>query len=149
MTQAVVTERGALIVGFHNMWSGISVVLTLLGWGLLIKGLIHFCAPKQGLRMMARVSVERSWGSRFTPDSITPDLTPVSESPRCRIKERFADERHHAGSRERFADAIQYAVVPLRFLLAFRILLVAPGCVAIRRAYDSVATPFGRSGTPT
>ena len=52
---------GAIIVGFHNIWSGISVVLTLLGWGLLIKGLIRFCAPKQGLRMMARVSVERSW----------------------------------------------------------------------------------------
>jgi hypothetical protein len=52
---------GAFIVGFHNIWSGIPVVLTLLGWGLLIKGLIRFCAPKQGLRMMARVSVERSW----------------------------------------------------------------------------------------
>jgi hypothetical protein len=52
---------GAIIVGFHNIWSGIPVVLTLLGWGLLIKGLIRFCAPKQGLRMMARVSVERPW----------------------------------------------------------------------------------------
>jgi hypothetical protein len=31
------------------------------GLGLLIKGLIRFCAPKLGLRMMARVSVERSW----------------------------------------------------------------------------------------
>lgn len=52
---------GAIIVGFHNIWSGIPVVLTLVGWGLLIKGLIRFCAPKQALRMMARVSVERSW----------------------------------------------------------------------------------------
>jgi len=52
---------GAFIVGFHNIWSGIPVVLTLLGWGLLIKGLIRFCTPKQGLRMMALVSVERSW----------------------------------------------------------------------------------------
>ena len=52
---------GAFIVGFHNIWSGIPVVFTLLGWGLLIKGLIRFCAPKQGLRMMARVSAERSW----------------------------------------------------------------------------------------
>jgi hypothetical protein len=40
---------------------GIPVVLTLVGWGLFIKGLIRFCAPKQALRMMARVSVERSW----------------------------------------------------------------------------------------
>ena len=52
---------GGVIVAFHNTWSGIPVVLTLLGWCLLIKGLIRFCAPKQGLRMMARVSVERSW----------------------------------------------------------------------------------------
>ena len=44
-----------VIIGFHNVWSGIPVVLTLVGWGLLIKGLIRFCAPKQALRMMARV----------------------------------------------------------------------------------------------
>jgi hypothetical protein len=50
-----------VIIGFHNTWSGIPIVLTLVGWSLLIKGLIRFCAPKLGLRMMARVSVERSW----------------------------------------------------------------------------------------
>ena len=50
-----------VIIGFHNTWSGIPILLTLVGWGLLIKGLIRFCAPKLGLRMMARVSVERSW----------------------------------------------------------------------------------------
>ena len=49
-----------VIIGFHNRWSGIPVVLTLVGWGLLIKSLIRFCAPKLGLRVMARVSVERS-----------------------------------------------------------------------------------------
>jgi len=52
---------GAVIVGFHNLWSGIPVVLTLLGWGLLIKGVIRFCAPQHALRMMAQVSVERAW----------------------------------------------------------------------------------------
>jgi hypothetical protein len=50
-----------LIIGFHNVWSGIPVVLTLVGWALLLKSLLRFCLPKQGLRMMARVSVERSW----------------------------------------------------------------------------------------
>jgi hypothetical protein len=49
------------IIGFHNVWSGIPVVLTLVGWGLLIKSLIRFCAPKQALRLIARVSLERSW----------------------------------------------------------------------------------------
>ena len=52
---------GGVIIGFHDIWSGIPVVLTLVGWCLLIKGLIRFCAPKLALRMMARVSVERSW----------------------------------------------------------------------------------------
>ena len=52
---------GGVIVGFHNTWSGIPAVLTLVGWCLLIKGLIRFCAPKLALRMMARISVERSW----------------------------------------------------------------------------------------
>jgi hypothetical protein len=50
-----------VIIAFHNVWSGIPVALTLLGWGFLIKSLLRFCLPKQGLRMMARVSVERSW----------------------------------------------------------------------------------------
>ena len=52
---------GGVIVGFHNTWAGVPLVLTLVGWGLLIKGLIRFCAPKQALRMMERVSLERSW----------------------------------------------------------------------------------------
>ena len=52
---------GALIVVFHNRWSGIPVALTLLGWCLLVKGTIRFCAPKLALRTIARVSVERSW----------------------------------------------------------------------------------------
>ena len=50
-----------VIIGFHNIWSGIPLALTLVGWGLLVKGLIRFCAPKQALTMMARVAVERSW----------------------------------------------------------------------------------------
>ena len=50
-----------VIIAFHNVWSGIPVVLTLVGWGLVIKGLIRFCAPKLALRIMARVSVERAW----------------------------------------------------------------------------------------
>jgi hypothetical protein len=49
-----------VIIGFHNTWSGIPLVLTLVGWCLLIKSLIRFWAPKQALRMMAQVSVERS-----------------------------------------------------------------------------------------
>ena len=54
-------QAAGVIIGFHNVWSGIPVVLTFLGWALLIKSLIRFCLPKLALRTMARVSVERSW----------------------------------------------------------------------------------------
>ncbi len=36
-------------------------MLTLVGWCLLIKSLIRFCAPKLALRIMGRVSLERAW----------------------------------------------------------------------------------------
>lgn len=54
----------ALIIGFHNVWSGIPAVLTVLGWAFLIKSILRFCLPAQGLRMMAHVSVERAWESQ-------------------------------------------------------------------------------------
>ena len=54
-------QMGGVVVGFHNTWSGIPAVLTLVGWCLLIKSLIRFCAPKQALRIMMRISRERSW----------------------------------------------------------------------------------------
>jgi hypothetical protein len=52
-----------LIVAFHNVWSGIPAVLTVLGWCFLIKSVLRFCLPKPklGVRMMGRVSMERSW----------------------------------------------------------------------------------------
>src|SRR5262245_44298341 len=35
----------ALIIGFHNVWSGIPTVLTVLGWLFLIKSILRFCLP--------------------------------------------------------------------------------------------------------
>jgi len=54
-------QAAGAIIAFHNVWSGIPALLTVVGWCLLIKSLIRFCAPKVALRMMARVSVERAW----------------------------------------------------------------------------------------
>ena len=51
----------AVIIGFHNVWSGIPAVLTVMGWAYLVKSLLRFCLPTQGLRLMERVSVERAW----------------------------------------------------------------------------------------
>lgn len=52
---------GALIVAFHNVWHGIPLILTLLGYGLLVKGFINFVFPKFGLKTLERVSLEKSW----------------------------------------------------------------------------------------
>lgn len=52
---------GALVVAFHNVWEGIPVILTLMGYGWVLKGLIYFVAPSHGVRVMSRVSLERSW----------------------------------------------------------------------------------------
>jgi hypothetical protein len=54
---------GALIVAFHNVWQGIPMILTLIGYGLLIKGFINFVFPKLGLKSLNRVSLEKSWES--------------------------------------------------------------------------------------
>ncbi|ERR1044072_7173938 len=51
---------GTLIVAFHNVWSGVPLVLTLFGWAFCLKGLIYFVFPQAGLKMLARVSLERS-----------------------------------------------------------------------------------------
>ena len=52
---------GALIVSFHNVWHGIPLVVTIMGWGLLIKSLIYLTYPKHGMRVLSQVSLERSW----------------------------------------------------------------------------------------
>lgn len=40
---------------------GLSHLLQPRAWAYVIKSLIRFCIPQMGLRMMARVSLERSW----------------------------------------------------------------------------------------
>lgn len=52
---------GVIIVAFHNVWHGFPIVVTIMGWGLLLKSLLYLIYPKHGMRMLARVSVERSW----------------------------------------------------------------------------------------
>jgi hypothetical protein len=52
---------GVLIVSFHNVWHGVPLIVTVMGWGLVIKGLIYLTYPKHGMRVLARVSLERSW----------------------------------------------------------------------------------------
>lgn len=51
---------GSIVAAFHSEWSGIPLVLTLLGWAQVLKGLLYFCVPAYGLRRLQVVSLERS-----------------------------------------------------------------------------------------
>lgn len=52
---------GAMIVSFHNVWSGPEVVLTLIGWVQILKALLRFVAPTSVLRIYKRMGPERAW----------------------------------------------------------------------------------------
>jgi hypothetical protein len=49
---------GLLIVAFHNVWSGVPAVLTVLGWAWVIKGFVAFCVPAVAMRGLNLVSME-------------------------------------------------------------------------------------------
>ena len=51
---------GSLIFGFHRVWSGIPLVLTVFGMLNLVKAAVCFLFPERALRSMWRVSLERS-----------------------------------------------------------------------------------------
>ena len=51
---------GSLIVAFHNVWSWPGVLLTAIGYSMLLKSLVVFVRPDLGLASMARVTPEKS-----------------------------------------------------------------------------------------
>ena len=57
----IILPFGAIIVGFHNVWQGPAIVLTLIGWAQVLKALVRFCAPNVALKVMGRVSVGSGW----------------------------------------------------------------------------------------
>jgi uncharacterized membrane protein len=52
---------GAIIVAFHNVWHGPALLLTLIGWAQVLKGVARFMAPQVSLRVMERATPERAW----------------------------------------------------------------------------------------
>jgi hypothetical protein len=52
---------GSIIVAFHNVWTGIPAVLTVIGWMQVLKGLVSLVKPSVGMKGMMRVSEERAW----------------------------------------------------------------------------------------
>ena len=63
-------NAGALVVAFHNVWTGLPVVVTVLGWGMVLKGLVRLAAPGLGLRVYERIAPERAW--RFRAAGVFP-----------------------------------------------------------------------------
>ena len=51
---------GSIIVAFHNVWSGIPLVLTVLGWANVLKALLYLIFPALGLRRLQSLSHERA-----------------------------------------------------------------------------------------
>ena len=51
---------GSIIVAFHNVWTGLPAVLTVLGWAQVLKGVLSFTVPQFAMRSLNRVSPERS-----------------------------------------------------------------------------------------
>lgn len=52
---------GSIIVAFHNVWTGLPIVLTLIGWAQILKGFVAFVFPEISARGINRVSIERDW----------------------------------------------------------------------------------------
>ena len=52
---------GAFIVAFHNVWTGLPMILTLIGWSQVVKGLVAFVVPQVSLWGLARISPDRAW----------------------------------------------------------------------------------------
>jgi hypothetical protein len=52
---------GTIIVAFHNVWHGPALLLTLIGWAQVLKGVGRFLAPQVGVRVMQRATPDRAW----------------------------------------------------------------------------------------
>ncbi len=51
---------GSFIAAFHNVWSGIPMLLTVVGYLYLFKALLCFVFPNTQIRTLARVSSNRT-----------------------------------------------------------------------------------------
>jgi hypothetical protein len=50
-----------MILGFHNVWSGLPSVLTVVGCGYTLKAALCFLVPATQVWSLRRVSPERAW----------------------------------------------------------------------------------------
>lgn len=52
---------GSIIAAFYNVWSGLGLVLTLLGWVQVLKGTLYLLFPACGMRGLRRVDPEKPY----------------------------------------------------------------------------------------
>ncbi|MFP5287028.1 MAG: hypothetical protein ACLGI9_14905 [Thermoanaerobaculia bacterium] len=52
---------GSIVVAFHNVWSGLPIVLTVIGWAQVLKAFLYFVFPAFGLRKLQIPSHERAY----------------------------------------------------------------------------------------
>ena len=51
---------GSFVVAFHNVWTGLAMVLTIIGWAQVIKAFTSFVVPQLSMRSLQRVSPDRA-----------------------------------------------------------------------------------------
>jgi hypothetical protein len=51
---------GSVIVAFHNVWSGLPMILTIVGWAYILKAVLCFLVPQTQMRTLGRVAPERA-----------------------------------------------------------------------------------------
>ena len=56
---------GSVVVAFHNVWSGLPLVLTIVGCLYLVKACLCFLLPETQMRTLGRVSHARAWELRL------------------------------------------------------------------------------------
>jgi hypothetical protein len=50
---AIHLPLGLMLVAFHNLWTWPEVLVTLIGWALLLKGTLHWVVPSLARRSIA------------------------------------------------------------------------------------------------
>ena len=51
---------GSFLVAFHNVWTGLPILLTIFGWAQLVKGTLYMLIPSVGLRFFERITPDRT-----------------------------------------------------------------------------------------
>ena len=52
---------GSMVVAFHNVWTGLPMALTIVGWAQVIKAFIYFTYPAAALRRLQYPTYERAY----------------------------------------------------------------------------------------